>query len=119
MNEHEWFNERIAAHLTGGLAEDELLRFEAHWASCSDCSHQYAELEQTEKTMTQLFAAVAPDPDFENRILGRLRFSAPRLRINPIVQRAAVAAAAAMVLGGAGWSQSANRTRWVGYYADR
>jgi hypothetical protein len=103
MNDHEWFRERIAAHLAGGLNDEERVAFDAHRAACPDCAREFEAIEQTEKKMTQLFAAIAPGTNFEDQLLGRLRLSAPLLRINPLVRRAAIAAAAAIVLGGFGY----------------
>ena len=85
MTEHEWFTERIAAYLAGGLPDEEQLRFEAHRAASADCAKEFESIEQTEKTMTQLFADVAPGMDFESRLLGRLRFREP-LRIHPMIR---------------------------------
>src|SRR5437868_3565599 len=103
MIEHGWFRERIAAYLAGGLPDDERAAFDAHRAACAECAREFQSIEQTEKQMTQLFSAIAPGANFEDQLLGRLRLSAPRLRINPIVRRSAIAAAAAIVLGGFGY----------------
>src|SRR5262245_56726247 len=103
MNEHEWFQDRIADALAGGLPADERQRFETHRAGCADCAREFDALAETEKTMTQLFASAIPTAGFEDRLIAGLRGRAPRLRINPFVRRAAIAAAAAIVLGGFGW----------------
>src|SRR4051794_35840982 len=103
MNDHEWFTHRIAAYLAGGLADEERARFQTHRADCASCAREFETCEQTEKTMTQLFATVAPGFDFEERVLGRLRLSASHWRPNALVRRAAIAAAAAIVLGGFGY----------------
>ena len=102
MNEHEWFIDRIAAALAGGLPSDEQSHFDAHCAGCADCAREFAALQQTEQTMTQLFADIVPPSDFEQRLLSRLRFSGV-VRLNPIVRRAAVAASVALLLGGFGY----------------
>jgi hypothetical protein len=102
MTEHEWFIERIAEALAGGLSGDEQSRFDAHRAACPTCAQEFAKLQQTEQSMTQLFADVIPGADFEQRLLSRLRFSNP-LRIHPIAKRAAIAASVALALGGIGY----------------
>ncbi len=103
MNQHEWFLENIATHLTGGLGDDERERFDAHRAECPDCARELQMFEETEQKMTQLFADVIPPIDFEERLLGRLRHRGSHMRINPMARRAAIAAAAAIVLGGFGY----------------
>ena len=106
MNEHEWFEEQLAAYLSGALSVEEQMRFEAHRASCIECAKEFEAISETEKTMTQLFAPIAPGLEFEDRLIARLRLRGPRLRIHPIVRRVAVAAAAAIVLGGFGYVAS-------------
>jgi hypothetical protein len=103
MTEHEFFQDRIAEYLAGGLPELERSQFESHLAACPTCAADYTAARQLEKNMTQLFAPIAPPSDFEDRLISRLRFSAPRLRISSTVRRAAIAASVAMLLGGAGY----------------
>ncbi len=104
-SEHDWFSERIAAYLAGGLEGEERAGFEAHAQRCAACAAELSEAKQLEKQMTDLFAVAMPGADFEDRLIGRLRFSSlkrRRLRIHPLVRKTAIAAAAAIVLGGFG-----------------
>src|SRR3954454_7772206 len=71
MNDHEYFNNCIAEYLACGLDDDEWARFDAHRAACPDCAREFEAIEQTEKMMTELFAAVAPGTNFEEQLLGR------------------------------------------------
>src|SRR4051794_21086279 len=123
--EHDWFTDRIAAALAGGLTADERSRFDAHVATCDACRQELDEMRELEGTMTTLFAPALAGPDFEDRLIARFRdrtthrlsvasFVERRLRLpaipaltgfgaHPAVRRAAVAAAAIIVLGGFGY----------------
>lgn len=105
-SEHDWFAEQIAIYLTGGLDPAERDRFESHERNCPPCAEALAAARNLETTMTQAFAPVTPAADFEDRLLGRLRLGLERtrrFRIHPLVRRAAVVAAAAVVLAGFGY----------------
>ncbi len=115
MSEHEWFQDRIATYVAGGLPDEERERFDAHRSACGDCAGELEAMLQMEKTMTQIFSAVVPAANFEDRLIAGLRFKGPRLAINPVVRRAAVAAAVIIVLGGFWWvGEPADRSGGVG-----
>jgi anti-sigma factor RsiW len=103
-NEHIWFDEQIATHLAHGLDTDERARFEQHRAACPDCAAKLAQAQAADNETRELFAPVAPSNDFEDRIVQRLRNENPRRRwIHPAVRRGAIAAAAMLALGTAGY----------------
>src|SRR3954447_6724155 len=113
QSDHTWLTDHTAAALPGGLSADEQARFDAHAAQCADCAAELSAARETEQTMMNLFAATRPMPGLEDRLIGGLRAArneariedrrAQRMKISPIVQRAAVAAAAVIVLGGFGY----------------
>lgn len=98
-------------HLAGGLPEEERGRFEGHRDVCAECARDLDAMGQMEKTMTQVFSAVVPGANFEDRLIAGLRLRGPRLAINPLVRRAAIAASAAIVLGGFGFVASRQMDR--------
>src|SRR5205814_4262012 len=104
-SEHFWFSEQIAAYIAGGLAREDRARFESHAAECETCAAELNAARQLEEKMSSLFAATLPARDFEDRLIARLRETAPRLRIHlhPAVKRAAVAAAALLFVGTVGY----------------
>src|SRR5262249_32665579 len=77
--------------------------FEAHAGECETCAAELQSARELEQKMSSLFAATVPNENFENRLIARLRESAPRLRIHPAIRKAAVAAAAVILLGGVGY----------------
>ncbi|WP_428940811.1 DUF4349 domain-containing protein [Fontivita pretiosa] len=104
-SEHAWFAEQMAAYLAGGLEAGERARLESHAAACVACAGQLRRATEIERRMTALFADAAPAADFEDRLLARLRFKLPKRRywIHPAIRKAAVAAAAVLLLGGTGF----------------
>jgi glycine cleavage system regulatory protein len=103
-NEHDWFSQQIAAYLTGGLAHEEREQFEQHAAACPSCAAELEEMRAMETTLSDLLSPAIPTPDFEDRLLQRLRMNVgSRQWVNPKVRKAAVAAAAVLLLGGFGY----------------
>lgn len=104
-NEHEWFSHQLATYLAGGLSDAaERARFEAHAASCGRCAADLQHAQQLEGKMSELFAFGIPDSDFEQRIANRLRFRLDQRQwVNPKVRKAAIAAAAVLMFGAAGY----------------
>ena len=100
-SDHEWFSEQIATYLANGLRGEELTRFESHATACAACAQEFSHARNLEREMTALFPDAIPTSDLEDRLIRRLRFS-DRGRFHPIVRRVAVAAAAAIMLGGLG-----------------
>ena len=105
--EHAWFEERIMAHLAGGLDEEEAVRFTAHAAECGECAAKLETSRKEEQVMQVIFAGNMPGADFEDSIIADLRHKwTPRLVIHPMVRRAAIGVAAVLVLGAMGYSTS-------------
>ena len=102
-NEHSWFNDAIDAYLAGGLSADEARQFESHASQCESCASELQSAGKLEHQMSTLFAASIPALDFADRLIARLRHSAPRLRIHPAIKRAAITAAAIAFVGGIGY----------------
>jgi anti-sigma factor RsiW len=109
---HAWFGERIAAWLTDGLDAEERARFESHAGQCADCAAKLADAKRQDESLRGLFAGIGPAADFEDRVIRRLRTTSRRkfalphtIRLHPMVKRVAVAAAAAVVLGGIGYGE--------------
>jgi len=115
-DEHNWFSDHAAAYVVGGLSADERARVESHAAACGDCAGHLSALQQTDQTMNNLFACMRPTAGFEQAIIDRLDrpMRLVNRKVNPFVRRAAVAAAAAIVLGGFGYvaSEKINNDRW-------
>src|SRR2546430_364445 len=103
--EHSWFSEQIASYIAGGLSPESEAQFESHAKICESCAAELNAARELEKKMSTLFAATLPARDFEDRLIAKLRETAPRLRINihPAVNRAAIAAAALLFVGGVGY----------------
>jgi autotransporter-associated beta strand protein len=104
-NEHDWFSDQIATYLANGLTDPaERQRFESHAANCAACLAELAQARRMETKMSELFAITMPPADFEDRVVSRLRFRLDqRPRVHPLVRKAAVAAAVALLLGGTGY----------------
>ena len=96
-SEHDWFAQHATAYVMDGLAVEERVRVEQHAAECATCAAELAAMREMDSTMNKLFANVMPGAGFEDSILARLK---PR---HSAVRRAAVAAAAVLVLGGFGY----------------
>lgn len=97
-DEHDFFLEHIEDALTGALSDPDRARFEQHRSECESCRAEFAAMQKLENHMSALFAAVRPGSNFENNLITRFRDGAPRLRINPMIFRAAGATAAAVLL---------------------
>jgi hypothetical protein len=111
ISTHVWFAEQIAAYLTDGLDAEERTRFEAHAGECADCAAKLAEAKKSDVALRELFASVGPSADFEDKVIRRLRAAErPKfvlrrnIRLHPRIVRAVGVAAAAVVLGGLGYS---------------
>jgi uncharacterized protein DUF4349 len=101
QTEHDWFNEQIATALAGGLSETERSRFDSHAKDCSPCAAALAEAKAADHTVAGFLADLQPPEGLEDRIVGRLR--AQRRFDHPLLIRTATAAAAAILVGSAGW----------------
>ncbi|MSQ93623.1 MAG: hypothetical protein EXR98_03600 [Gemmataceae bacterium] len=96
MSEHTWVQENLNAYVTGGLSAQERGRGEKHVASCSECTHEQADICETEQLMEGIFARVRPDAGLEDRAIHQLRQARkPR----PSWMRFVTATAAVIVLG--------------------
>jgi hypothetical protein len=119
LDEHNWFDDHAAAFVMGGLTADERERIESHARDCTMCAARLAGLAQTDQTMNHLFASLRPSAGFEQAIIDRLNrpMRLAAAKVNPFVRRAAVAAAAAIVLGGFGYvaSDKINNGRWPAF----
>src|SRR5947209_852918 len=100
MSEHAWTLENIAAYCAGGLDAAECERLEQHTAACENCARALAEARTVERGLESLFAGQRPDSALESRVISALR-AAPSRSI-PLFVRVAGAAAAAVLLAGAG-----------------
>lgn len=101
--EHSWFLERIADAIERRLSDEEQNRFDAHANACESCAAEFRAVQQLEKDMSTLFTSIRPDALFESRMANRFRMNMTTRWIHPIVRKCAIAAAAAMVFGGAGY----------------
>src|SRR5437016_14219180 len=108
--DHARFRDDIGTYLAGGLTADERRALEAHAADCPDCAAALHESRAQEEDLNEMFAAVRPAEDFEDRLVTRLRDEAAaqraRLRIpavHPAIRRAPVAGAAAVTPRGFGY----------------
>ena len=99
-SEHDWFAEHTAAYVMNGLTDEERDRFEQHAATCDACAAELAKVKQLDQHMNALFATVSPKFGFDEAIIRRLS------RPNAMVRNAAIAAAAAIMLGGFGYVAS-------------
>src|SRR5687768_8644796 len=77
---HAAFRESIAVALTGGLSAAEQAAFDAHRAACAACATEFERARQSEDRMTALFAPALPPAGLEDRLIQRLRESAPGSR---------------------------------------
>jgi len=113
INEHVWFEERMAAQLAGGLAGDEAERFGTHAAGCARCSGVMDQLRRFDAALVRSFDPHRAD-GIEERIIGRLsRIPArkrllrlphmPQMKVHPMVRRAGSAVAAAIIMGAIGY----------------
>jgi autotransporter-associated beta strand protein len=110
-NDHDWFHEHATAYAMGGLSAEERTRIESHAAACGECAAHLSAIQEMDASMNHLFASIRPTAGFEQAIIDRLdrplRLAANlNPRTNPLVRRAAIAAAAAIVLSGFGYVAS-------------
>jgi hypothetical protein len=115
-SEHIWFDEHAAAYLMDGLEQSDRARIESHAADCATCAAKLATIKETDQTMNTLFASMRPTANFEQAIIAGLHRPMRLIpaQVNPLVRRAAIAAAAAIVLGGLGYvaNEKINNDRW-------
>src|SRR5687767_10960636 len=102
---HDEFHNLTTPYLAGALSDEEVAGFEAHAASCPPCAALLERARMADREMDALFAAARPDDALEDRVIGRLRAArrSPSIAVHPMVRRAAVGVAAAILLGGAGF----------------
>lgn len=101
QNEHNFIHENIAAYLAGGLSAEERARFDAHIHGCAECFDAFTEARDADRTLLRLGAA--PDADFENNLVSAVKGQLmPRRLVHPMVKRAGVGVAAALLLGATG-----------------
>src|SRR5690348_13395686 len=123
-NDHIWFQEQIAAYLSRGLEGDDLARFESHRDACATCAAKLQAAADADAQLHHLFKEVAPSNSFEDRLIQGLRTDRHRTfkfpTIHPAIRKAAVAAAAVIVLGGFGYvaSEQMNRGKIPVLWAD-
>ncbi|HEX8522271.1 MAG TPA: DUF4349 domain-containing protein [Tepidisphaeraceae bacterium] len=101
--DHVWTGEQMAAALAGGLAGEDLARFDSHLRSCSVCREQWEQLRQRDQALLAAFEDAQMREGLEDRIIGRLRREPMRRRlIHPAVKYVATGIAATIVVGGFG-----------------
>src|SRR5687768_15344340 len=100
---HDEFHNLIMPYLADALTDDERAAFKAHAEQCAPCAAALAQARDTDNEMDALFAAARPDGALEDRVIGRLRSARRMPVVHPMVRRAAVGVAAAILLGGAGF----------------
>jgi glycine cleavage system regulatory protein len=112
-NDHARFRDDVGAYLAGGLTDDERRAFEAHAADCPACAAGLSDAAAEERKLQDMFAHAIPSQGFEDRILGRFRAGAAApdrwrttIHLHPAVRRAAVGAAAVVMLAGFGYVAS-------------
>lgn len=102
--DHSRFRDHLDAYLAGGLNDAEREPFEAHAAQCPACGGALSEAAAHDQLLRQLFADARPPADLEDRLVRGLRSARPALPlIHPLVRRAAIGVAAALLLGGFGY----------------
>src|SRR3954471_16593922 len=100
---HDEFHNLIHPYLAHGLTDAERAAVDAHAASCPACAAAFEQAEAADRELDALFAADRPGRDFEDRLIAGVRKSRAPLAVHPIVRRAAVGVAAAILLGTAGF----------------
>jgi hypothetical protein len=73
MSEHAWVRENLAAHLAGGLDDDERTRLESHLADCAECAASLESAQAADERLMALFAPVQPGPALEDRMVRSFR----------------------------------------------
>jgi|GEM_PF-1458749 len=100
-NEHNFIHENLAAYLAGGLSAEERARFDAHIHGCAECFDAFTEARDADRTLLRLGAA--PGADFEDKLVSAVKGQLmPRRLVHPMVKRAGVGVAAALLLGATG-----------------
>jgi len=96
--------DQVEAYLDEELSPAERIAFDAHIAICESCRSMLEQSRQTRAELKSIFAGAHPSGTFEDRIIEgfRMRSSRRLFLIQPSVRRAAFAAAAAVLLTGAG-----------------
>jgi hypothetical protein len=102
---HDEFHNLTQAYLAGGLAGDERAAMDAHGAECPACAASLEQAQAADRELQDAFAADVPDERLEDRVIAAIRQSrGPRPIAHPLVRRAAVGVAAAILLGGVGFA---------------
>jgi glycine cleavage system regulatory protein len=102
---HDDFHFQMNAYLAGGLTDAERAAVAAHAAACPACAAAMEQAEAADRELDELFAAARPGDGLEDRVIGRLRaVRRPPMVLHPMVRRAAVGVAAAILLGGVGFA---------------
>lgn len=105
--DHSRFRDHLDAYLAGGLNDAEREAFEAHAAECPACGGALSEAAASDHSLRELFAHARPPADLEDRLVGALRSARPQMpMLHPMVRRAAIGVAAALLLGGFGYVAS-------------
>jgi prepilin-type processing-associated H-X9-DG protein len=94
--------EEIPMYLAGGLTIAERERFDAHVQSCPECSAALLDARTMDDTLATAFKNTAPADDFEDRLIARFRQKTTATTLHPMVRRAAIGVAAAILLGAVG-----------------
>src|SRR6476661_7928154 len=100
---HDEFHNLTHAYLAGGLADEERAAMASHAAGCPACAAWLEQAQAADRELQATFAADVPDERFEDRLVAAFRDAGPRMVIHPMVRRAAVGVAAAILLGGVGF----------------
>ncbi len=98
--------ETLDTFIAGGLPAGDHSAVDAHLATCPACSATVKEAATADRAMQTALASAGPDGGFDDRLIAAVRAAAlprPAFRLHPAVRRAAVAAAAVLVVGGVGY----------------
>ena len=100
MTEHALAQEQIASYLADGLDAAERSAFEAHVASCPECTHSLEECRAVDARLSQLFIGERPRPGLEDRLIRRLRTPVLTVRRSmPLAGWIGIGAAATVAVG--------------------
>lgn len=109
--QHDGFRENLAAYIAGGLSGDERARIEELAAADAARRNELEELMALDSSLKQSAGVAEIAAGLEARLAAAVEAIKDRPPINPIVRRAAFAAAACLMLGGFGYVASQQMER--------
>jgi hypothetical protein len=96
--------ETIDAYVAAGMLDAERSAVDAHLAVCPACTAIVEQATTADRAMLGALASAGPADGFDDRLVTAVRAAAtPRMRLSPPVRRAAIAAAAVLVVGTFGY----------------